>query len=60
LPAEEEDMPEGAVRGDIWEAPASMEAQTAFFSRLLDEIETYTTSAEVTQRSIQELAAVLQ
>jgi hypothetical protein len=56
LPAEEEDEPEGAVGGDIWEAPASLEAQTAFFARLLDEIERYTEAAETTQRSIRALA----
>jgi hypothetical protein len=46
----------GANGGDIWEAPASLEAQTAFFSRLLNEIEAYTASAEVTQRLIRGLA----
>ncbi len=61
LPAEEGEAGiEGAVRGDIWEAPASLEAQTTFFSRLLDEIEAYTASAEVTQRSIQGLAPEVQ
>jgi hypothetical protein len=30
LPAEGADKPELAVRGDVWEAPASIEAQTAF------------------------------
>jgi hypothetical protein len=46
--------------GDIWEAPASLEAQTAFFSRLLDEIERYTEAAEVTQRTVQALAPAAQ
>ncbi len=56
LPAEGAEEPEGAVGGDVWEAPASLEAQTAFFSQLLDEIERYTEAAEATQRSVQALA----
>ncbi len=60
LPAEEADKPEGAVGGDVWEAPASLEAQMAFFSRLLDEIERYTAAAETTQRSVQALAPAAQ
>jgi hypothetical protein len=44
------------VRGDVWEAPALIEAQTAFFSRLLNKIERYTEAAETTQRSVQALA----
>ena len=60
LPAEEAGEPEGAVGGDVWEAPASLEAQTAFFSRLLDEIERYTEAAETTQRSVRALAPAVQ
>ncbi len=60
LPAEEAGEPEGAVGGDVWEAPASLEAQTAFFSRLLDEIERYTEAAEATQRSVRALAPAAQ
>jgi hypothetical protein len=60
LPAEEADEPEGAVGGDVWEAPASIEAQTAFFARLFDEIERYTAAAETTQRSVQALAPAAQ
>jgi hypothetical protein len=60
LPAEEADEPEGAVGGDIWEAPASIKTQTAFFSWLLDEIERNTEAAEATQRSVQALAPAVQ
>jgi hypothetical protein len=37
-----------------------MEAQTAFFARLLDEIVRYTAAAETTQRSVQALAPAAQ
>jgi hypothetical protein len=60
LPAEGAGEPEGAVGGDVWEAPASLEAQTAFFSRLLVEIERYTEAAKITQRSVQALAPAAQ
>ncbi len=60
LPAEGVDEPERAVGGDVWEAPASLEAQTAFFSRLLDEIERYTEASENTQRSVLALAPAAQ
>jgi hypothetical protein len=60
LPAEVGDEPEGAVGGDIWEALASIKAQAAFFSRLLNEIERYTDASETTQRSIRDLAPALQ
>ncbi len=55
LPGEGEEE-EGAVGGEVWQTPASLNAHTA----LLDEIDSYTQAAEVTQRMVQSLGTTQQ
>jgi hypothetical protein len=38
----------GAVGGEVWKMPASLDVQREFYAVLLDEIEQYTEAAEVT------------
>jgi hypothetical protein len=47
LPGEGEED-EGAVGGEVWQTPASIDAQREFYTALLDEIDSYTQAAEVT------------
>jgi len=51
----EGDPEEGAVGGEAWRTPASIDAQREFYSALLDEIDNYTRAAETTQRTIRSL-----
>jgi hypothetical protein len=48
---------EGAVGGEAWQTPASVNAQREFYLALLDEIDNYTRAAETTQRSIRSLGS---
>ncbi len=48
LPEEGEEE-EGAVGGEVWQTPASVDAQREFYTALLDEIESYTRAADITQ-----------
>ncbi len=41
LPGEGEEE-EGAVGGEVWQTPASVDAQREFYTALLDEIDSYT------------------
>ena len=51
---------EGAVGGEAWQTPASIDAQRDFYSALLDEVDNYTRAAENTQRTIRSLGSAQQ
>jgi hypothetical protein len=51
---------EGAVGGEVWQTPASVDAQREFYTALLDEIDSYTRAAEVTQRTVRSLGTAQQ
>ncbi len=51
---------EGAVGGEAWQTPASVDAQREFYWALLDEIDNYTRAAETTQRTIRSLGSAQQ
>ncbi len=59
LPGEGEEE-EGAVRGEVWQTPASLDAQREFYSALLYKIDSYTRAAEVTQRTVRSLGTAQQ
>jgi hypothetical protein len=59
LPGEGEEE-EGAVGGEVWQTPASVDAQREFYTALLDEIDSYTRAAEVTQRTVRSLGTAQQ
>jgi hypothetical protein len=59
LPVEGEEE-EGAVGGEVWQTPASVDAQRDFYTALLDEIDSYTRAAEVTQRMVRSLGTAQQ
>jgi hypothetical protein len=59
LPGEGEEE-EGAVGGEVWQTPASVNAQREFYTALLDEIDSYTRAAEVTQRTVRSLGTAQQ
>jgi hypothetical protein len=59
LPGEGEEE-EGAVGGEVWQTPASVDAQREFYTALLDEIDSYTRAAEVTQRTVRSLGSAQQ
>ncbi len=59
LPGEGEEE-EGAVGGEIWQTPASVDAQREFYTALLDEIDSYTRAAKVTQRTVRSLGTAQQ
>jgi hypothetical protein len=48
---------EGAVGGEFWQTPASIDAQREFYSALLDGVDNYTQAAENTQRTIRSLGS---
>jgi len=51
---------EGAVGGEVWQTPASIDAQREFYTALLDEIDGYTQAAELTQRTVRSLGSAQQ
>jgi hypothetical protein len=51
---------EGAVGGEVWQTPASIDAQREFYTALLDEIDHYTRAAELTQQTIRSLGSAQQ
>jgi hypothetical protein len=51
---------EGTVGGEVWQTPASLDAQREFYLALLDEIDSYTRAAEVTQRTVGSLGMAQQ
>jgi len=59
LPGEGEEE-EGAVGGEVWQTPASIDAQREFYTALLDEIDGYTRAAELTQRTVRSLGSAQQ
>ncbi len=59
LPEEGEEE-EGAVGGEFWQTPASLDAQREFYTALLDKIDSYTRAAEVTQRTVRSLGTTQQ
>jgi hypothetical protein len=59
LPAEGSEE-QGVVGGEVWQTPASLDAQREFYSALLDEINNYTRAAEVTQRTVRSLGTTQQ
>jgi len=59
LPGEGEEE-EGAVGGEVWQTPASVDAQREFYTALLDEIDSYTRAAEITQRTVRSLGSAQQ
>ncbi len=59
LPGEGEEE-EGTVRGEVWQTPASVDPQREFYTALLDEIDSYTRAAEVTQRTVRSLGMAQQ
>jgi hypothetical protein len=59
LPEEGEEE-EGAVGGEVWQTPASVDAQREFYTALLDKIDSYTRAAEITQRTVQSLGSAQQ
>jgi hypothetical protein len=59
LPGEGEEE-EGAVGGEVWQTPASVDAQREFYTALLDKIDSYTRTAEVTQRTVRSLGTAQQ
>jgi hypothetical protein len=59
LPGEGEEE-EGAVGGEVWQTPALLDAQREFYMALLDEIDSYTQAAEVTQRTVRSLGTTQQ
>ncbi len=58
LPGEGDE--EGAIGGEVWQTPASVDAQREFYTALLDEIDSYTRAAEVTQRTVRSLGTAQQ
>ncbi len=59
LPGEGEEE-EGAVGEEVWQTPASVDAQREFYTALLDKIDSYTRAAEVTQRTVRSLGTAQQ
>jgi hypothetical protein len=59
-PLPEEGEEEGAVGGEVWQTPASLDAQREFYTALLDEIDSYTQAAEVTQQTVRSLGMAQQ
>ena len=60
LPDEGGEEGDGAVGGEAWRTPASIDAQREFYSALLDEVDNYTRAAENTQRSLRSLGSAQQ
>jgi len=60
LPEERGEEDEGAVGGEIWQDPASLEAQRDFYLALLDEIDRYTEVTEIYQSALRSLGSAQQ
>ena len=60
LPDEGGEEGDGAIGGEAWKTPASIDAQREFYSALLDEVDNYTRAAENTQRSLRSLGSAQQ